>query len=319
LFVQDACDVNVAAAIGLAVMIGSQSATFARIEPFWTWNTAIVWTGFILFADSVVWRARGSSWMRSNGREFCFLALLSVPLWLVFEAYNLVIRNWHYVGLPENVALRMFGYAWAYATIWPAIFEGAELIAVARGKRAAAAPARPAARAVPAAPGLPAASALPARSMLLGAAMLISPFLVPSGIAPYMAAPVWLGFIFLLDPINARLGAESLAADFRRGRYDRLINLSLSGLLCGVLWEFWNYWARGKWHYTVPIMEDLKLFEMPVPGYLGFPAFAIECFTMYIFVRHLLVTRWRWLRCAALDVSRQDVRPGAATVRPVAL
>jgi len=35
----------------------------------------------------------------------------------------------------------------------------------------------------------------------------------------------------------------------------------------------------------VPIMEDLKIFEMPVPGYLGFPAFAFECFTMYVFVR----------------------------------
>jgi hypothetical protein len=24
---------------------------------------------------------------------------------------------------------------------------------------------------------------------------------------------------------------------------------------------------------------------MPAPGYLGFPAFAVECFTMYVFVR----------------------------------
>ena len=55
------------------------------------------------------------------------LALASIPLWLVFEGYNLIIRNWHYTGLPENFALRMFGYAWSFATIWPAIFEGAEL------------------------------------------------------------------------------------------------------------------------------------------------------------------------------------------------
>ena len=81
-----------------------------------------------------------------------------------------------------------------------------------------------------------------------------------------MAAPVWLGFIFLLDPINARLGGESLSPDLRARQYDRLINLALSGLLCGVLWEFWNYWSRAKWHYTVPIMENLKVFEMPVPG-----------------------------------------------------
>ena len=63
------------------------------------------------------------------------------------------------------------------------------------------------------------------------------------------------------------------------------MNLVLSGFLCGMLWEFWNYWSRAKWHYTVPIMEHLKIFEMPVPGYLGFPAFALECFTMYVFLR----------------------------------
>ncbi|MBI4484910.1 MAG: hypothetical protein HY655_02765, partial [Acidobacteria bacterium] len=49
-------------------MIVSESATLARIEPFWTWNTPIAWTGFILFADSIVWRARGDSWMRSAPR-----------------------------------------------------------------------------------------------------------------------------------------------------------------------------------------------------------------------------------------------------------
>jgi hypothetical protein len=75
--------------------------------------------------------------------------------------------------------------------------------------------------------------------------------------------------------------------DLRARRIDRLVNLSLSGFLCGVLWEFWNYWSRAKWQYTVPIMEHLKIFEMPVPGYLGFPAFALECFTMYVFLRAL--------------------------------
>ena len=47
--------------------------------------------------------------------------------------------------------------------------------------------------------------------------MLASPFLVPP-VARYLAAPVWLGFIFLLDPINARLGGESLVVDWRAGR-----------------------------------------------------------------------------------------------------
>ena len=116
--------------------------------------------------------------------------------------------------------------------------------------------------------------------MAAGAAMLIAPFVAPRAIAPFLAAPVFLGFIFLLDPINRRLGEETITRD-------RAINLLLSGLVCGVLWEFWNYWARAKWLYTVPIMQEWKIFEMPLPGYLGFPPFTIECFTMYTFVRAL--------------------------------
>ena len=265
--------------IGLAIVIVSESATLAQIEPFWSWNTPIAWTGFILFADGVVWHARGRSWLRSNPREFAFLAVVSIPLWVVFEGYNQLIDNWYYVGLPENPLLRCFGYAWSFATIWPAIFEGAELVAVWRGTEGPndVHSATPVARALGPAMWL---------SVAAGAAMLIWPLVRPS---QYLAAPVWLGFIFLVDPINWHLGATSIFADIRRGRYDRLVNLVLSGLLCGALWEFWNYWSRAKWHYTVPIMQDLKIFEMPLPGYLGFPAFAVECFTMYVFVRTLWI------------------------------
>ena len=124
-------------------------------------------------------------------------------------------------------------------------------------------------------------------SIASGAAMLVWPLVWPS---PYLAAPVFLGFIFLLDPINAHAGDDSLFRDLRAGQYDRLINLLVAGFICGGLWEFWNFWARAKWIYTVPIFGDIKIFEMPVLGYFGFPPFALECFTMYVFVRRLL---WR--------------------------
>jgi hypothetical protein len=288
-------------------MAGSQAATLAGIEPFASWNTPICWTGFILFADSIVYRARGNSWLRSAPREFFWLALLSIPFWLVFEFYNLFIENWYYTGLPENFWVRMFGYAWSYATIWPAIFEGAELISLLRGgigsgrsgeSHLPAPPDLPGQPDLPGAPG-PAAPR-PSRKphdlreraapsllipLLAGTFMLVVPFVAPPSVARYLAAPVWIGFILLLDPINSRLGAESLSADLAARRYDRLYNLVFSGFLCGVLWEFWNYWSRAKWHYSVPIMQNVRIFEMPLPGYFGFPPFALECFTMYVFVR----------------------------------
>jgi hypothetical protein len=267
--------------IGVATMIVSEVATLARIEPFYSWNTPTCWTGFILFADAVVFHARGRSWLRTSPREFAAMAVLSIPLWLVFEAYNLRIRNWYYTGLPENVVLRYAGYAWAFATIYPALFEAAELVAVVR-HRTDTRPAPPARPALPARPVRPAV-------LCAGAAMLVSPFVVPSDVATYLAAPVWLGFILLLDPVNESLGGDSVTGDWRAGHTDRLVNLLAAGLLCGLLWEFWNYWAGAKWHYTVPILPSVRIFEMPVLGYFGFPPFAIECFAMYVSVRLL----WR--------------------------
>ncbi len=290
--------------LGAAIMVVSEAATLATIEPFWSWNTPIAWTGFIIFADAIVFRARGHSWMRSAPHEFALLGLASIPLWLVFEGYNRVLRNWYYVGLPENPALRYFGYAWSFATIWPAIFEGADLVSVVRGSRRSSGlvgyrsgGSRGSDEAsLPHLLNLPDPRDLPGLlSAAAGALMLASPFLTSPTVARYLAAPVWLGFIFLLDPINAWLGGESLWADWRASRRDRLINLTLSGFLCGVLWEFWNYWSRAKWHYTVPIMEHVKIFEMPLPGYFGFPAFAIECFTMYVFLRLAFRRRGRAL------------------------
>jgi hypothetical protein len=265
--------------IGLAVMLVSEAGMLAKVDPFYHWHTPTAWTGYVLFVDGVVWKRRGASWLANSRAEFLFLAFVSVPLWLVFEMYNKYsIHNWYYEGLPASRPLRYFGYVWSFATIWPAIFETGDLVSAFRDRRA------PSHRAdVPRRERLgPAAWA----SMAAGALMLAVPILYPSS---YLAAPIWLGFILLLDPLNARAGSEALLGDFRRGHRGRLINLAVAGLLCGLLWEFWNYWAGTKWRYNVPIFPGIRLFEMPVAGFGGFPPFALECFTMYVLVR-----RWFW-------------------------
>ena len=71
---------------------------------------------------------RGRSLLTSNRRAFWLLAAASVPLWLIFELYNLRLANWFYAGLPSNLAVRYFAYAWAFATIWPGIFVTAALL-----------------------------------------------------------------------------------------------------------------------------------------------------------------------------------------------
>src|SRR6185436_8362573 len=113
-----------------------------------------------------------------------------------FEMYNkYAIRNWYYVGLPEILIVRYIGYAWSFATIWPAIFETGDLVSSLRDRRAPADRAKALRRQRLGPWGWLSAAA--------GAVMLLAPIVYPS---PYFAAPVFLGFVFLLDPLNAKMG-----------------------------------------------------------------------------------------------------------------
>ena len=266
--------------LGLLTILVSQTAVFARVEPFYHWHTPIAWTGYILLVDAIVWKRRGNSWVRNSSSELFFMFCASVPLWVLFEMYNKYsIYSWYYIGLPEVRLVRYLGYAWSFATITPAILLTADLVSSLRDRRSS-----PARRELPA----PVPLGSLARAMVaLGAVLVAIPVFVRT---PYLAASVWLGFIFLLDPLNARAGAESILGDWHKGRTHRLVNLLVAGLVCGVIWELWNYWVGTKWIYNVPILPELKIFEMPVLGFGGFPPFAVECFTMYVTVRRLL---WR--------------------------
>ncbi len=267
--------------IGLGIIGASEISLFAGVSFVGTYFTPLVWTGYLLFIDSLVYKKKGASLILDRPKEFALMLPLSVGFWLIFEFYNLYLQNWHYVGLPEGIFLRWMGYAWAFATIWPAILitaealEGWDFLFPPKMK----------------------AFTVQRKFIFitLGTICLISPFFFPPEIARYLAAPVWLGFIFLLDPCNYLLGGRSLLRDLEKGRPSLLFALLLSGMICGILWEFWNFWAGAKWHYTVPILGNVRIFEMPILGYLGFPPFAVECFVMYEFVISLFVGKRKFV------------------------
>jgi hypothetical protein len=265
--------------LGLAALLAAEGLMFRGVEPVATYFTPMAWTAYILLADAAVCAVKGSSRLREQPREFALTAVLSVPLWLVFEAYNLRLENWTYVGLPENWLARWLGYGWSFATITPGIFVTADLVEsfgwFIPTQEGFAKPAR----------RMEFSSAVRGNFVTAGALLLVLPLLLPKDVGAYLFALVWLGFVFLLDPVNFRLGLPSLTGDLAAGRRARLYSLLISGWVCGWLWEFWNYWAAAKWVYIFPMFQQWKIFEMPVPGYLGFLPFALECFAMYVTAR----------------------------------
>jgi hypothetical protein len=279
--------------IGLAVLVVDQALLPWQIEPLARWFTPVMWTAYVCLADAWVLRRRGRSLLHDRPREAAFMALVSIPLWLVFEAYNLRLRNWAYFGVPEGPVLAVVAYGWSFATIWPGLFETAALLATlgvgAPGSGTATAPGAEPDRE----PSRPWRRPAPRScrggdvvAMLVGALCVAAPPVLPATVRPWTFGFVWLGFVFLLDPLNCRVGRPSFVGAWREGDRGSTARWLLAGLVCGLLWEFWNYWSLGKWKYVgVPVFPSLKLFEMPLAGYLGFPPFALEAFAMYHLVR----------------------------------
>ena len=266
--------------IGLMVIALAEGLLFGGNQLVGHWFTPIIWTGYILFVDALVYRFSGRSLLLTDRLEFVMVAVMSIGVWWLCEFYNAprfwksdLELWWHYHNLEPNPFLRRVGYDWAFATIFPLLFLTAELFMATvfkqRGRGLTIKLARP----------------MLIVFMLIGAVGAIVPLLYPSA---WFAPVIWLSFIFLVDPVNALRGQPSISNDLRHGDWRRLWSLLLSGLVCGVLWEFWNYWAITKWTYTVPFFGNVKIFEMPVLGFLGFPPFAVECWVMYIFLRSLL-------------------------------
>jgi len=255
--------------LGLIALISADYLMFHGIEPAATYFTPVAWTSYILIADAAVFAITGQSRLREEPRGLLKMAALSIPLWLIFEAYNLRLANWAYVGLPQGQIERWIGYGWSFATITPGIFMTAALIESFGWFKEESRP-------------LHFSRATETTLIALGATMLIVPLLVPKHTAAYLFGLVWLGFLFLLEPVNYRLHLPSFEGDLARGHRARLYSFLAAGWVCGWLWEFWNYWARAVWIYTFPIGQQMKIFQMPAPGYLAFPVFALECFAMYV-------------------------------------
>jgi hypothetical protein len=254
--------------LGLATLALAEYLMFRGIEPIATYFTPIAWSAYILIADAAVLALTNRSRLNDAPHTLARMALLSIPLWLIFEAYNLRLQNWTYVGVPAGWRGALLGYGWSFATITPAVFETSDLVQAI----------------LPPLPGESWKIPRAAENALIacGAACLLIPLVVPRAVAARLFLLVWIGFVLLLDPLNRRLGLPSFLGDIAEGFRRRLYGFVFAGWICGWLWEFWNNWAAAKWHYTFPMFQKWKVFQMPAPGYLGFLPFALECFVMYV-------------------------------------
>lgn len=236
-----------------------------RLEPFFTWYYLFSWWSYIFFLEGFLYWRSARSALFDTPKRFLIQLPLSVTIWLFFELFNFRLQNWHYIHVPSNLLVRWFGYVISFATVLPGLNATAGLVRELKifpsDQQWTSFAVRTATRRL---------------SLGLGLLLLALPVIWPLFFFPL----VWLGFIMLLWSFDWCADPNGLCKDLRSGRPHKLFELLLAGMICGFLWEFWNYWAGAKWVYTVPYVGWLKVFEMPLLGFLGFPPFAVECYLM---------------------------------------
>lgn len=271
----------------LAVLAAATVGLLLLVEPVLTVYYHLAWWSYIVAVDAANRRRAGRSLLRDEPRRFLWLALGSVAWWTLFEAINLRLGNWYYVMDPPSLIVRWAAGVLAFATVLPGIVETVQLAENLGWFRSI--------RVSP----LAWTPAKEKAVVALGAACFALPLAWPDLFFPL----TWGSFVFLLEPWNRRHAARSFLRDLEQGEAGPFVRTLMAGLVCGLLWEIWNYGARTKWIYTVPGFERLKLFEMPLLGFLGFPPFAVECLVVLRFAQTVSAWAPAWGRVAALALA----------------
>ena len=273
-----------------AVRTEAEAAAVLRVEPTsplgWAARsmavnmTAVAWPGYLLAMDGLLaWQPPGSP-VRRRRHHFALLCLASIPIWCLFDLINFHgvggtgMRAWTYIGLPPRFADKFVPYVLAFGSIVPGMLMSGQAMLNAGWFDWA----RSRQWRMPRWGG--------PLALAVGVAMSAWPLVHPD---PVTNLTLWTSLVFLLDPVNDYLGRPSMFRDWRSGWYGRSLAAMAGGLACGLLWEFWNYWALTKWAYHLPFLgawgNRFHYFEMPLPGLLGFLPFGLECWVVWQTIR----------------------------------
>lgn len=262
--------------LGALMIIFAEINFIFKIEPFAKWYFPIIWFGYIFLIDALVFKLRKHSLLHNDKAQFIFLLLLSAVIWWIYELVNILISNWGYYnyGTP-HLGFSIHGFiigTLSFSTVLPAFFETFELFKSLHLFSHA---------------HLKKKHNITKRFLFgmigFGIFCLITPIIMPKIFYPF----IWLSFFFILDPINYLHKQPSIIGHLKDKKMQIPLLLMLSGITLGFLWEFWNYWAVMKWTYDIPFLGFLKIFEMPVLGYLGYLPFALSLYAIYYFVASL--------------------------------
>lgn len=246
---------------------------FPWFAAFQSYTFTPIWLGYIVLVNALTLKRSETCMLRDRAGYFLALFPLSAAFWWFFEYLNRFVGNWHYVGADELSA-------WQY--LWQATLPFATVLPAVLGTRAylATFPRLDA--------GLADCWRLRVRApklLAIGVLALAGTGLALIGVWPdYLFSLLWVSPLLVITALQTLFGEPTIFHRVARGDWRVLWQAALAALICGFLWELWNYGSLTHWEYSVPWVHRFELFHMPLLGYLGYLPFGLECLAVASFL-----------------------------------
>lgn len=237
-----------------------------------------LWAGYILVMNGLCERRRGASPLTRHPLPYLATFPASSLFWWFFEYLNRYTWNWWYQGIGHMGAGEYTLYATiCFSSVLPAVVATAAWLHTFAAFQD---------------DGFKGMLKVdfrswPVVSVLLGIAALGLGGLV---FFPQYSCPLlWMSPLAVFLLVQTLLREESAFDCLGKGNWAMPWRFAVAALICGLVWETWNWGAIAKWIYSVPYVQRWQIWEMPLIGFAGYLPFGLECAAVSAWILPALV------------------------------
>ena len=197
--------------------------------------------------------------------RFAALFFISSGFWWIFEYLNRFVGNWYYSGSQYDAGTYFVLATLSFSTVLPAVESMKEYLLTfprfSDGFRQ-----------------MPGLRVLESPWTGAGLVSVSSTLLFLTSVFPdRLFFLVWICPFLIFLGILIFSGKPHTFTGVKNGDYTLVVAYAAASLVCGFFWEMFNFYSLARWQYTIPYVQVLHLFEMPVLGYAGYLPFGLEC------------------------------------------
>jgi hypothetical protein len=257
------------------ILAWNRFAFFQSLQPY---TFTPLWLGYILIINGLTCRRKGTCHLCSRSRFFLALFPASAIFWWYFEYLNRFVQNWYYLG-GENISAAEYiiHASICFSTVLPAVLSTHEFLETF--------------------PRLTAAfrdwHAVTVNSKkkigLLFVAGTVFSLACLAVFPDYLFPLVWISPLLVILGVQFLARRPTIINDVQQGNWQHIVLPALAALVCGFLWEMWNWKSQVHWEYSIPFVDRFRIFAMPLLGYAGYLPFGLECIAVTSLIKERIM------------------------------